>query len=91
MEDFLIGVLVGGLLFGGRSTRGFDVAAKLRGYCNRKRYKRFERKAAARGFEGEFQEQWRMHCDDMPFELQTGMESIRAFRRAETISKHGAV
>ena len=90
MEEFLIGVLVGGLLFGGRSSRGFDVGARLRAYLNRKRYERLERKAAARGFECEFQEQWRMHCDGMPFELQTGIESIRAFRRAETMSKQSA-
>ena len=89
MEEFLIGVLVGGLLFGKSSRRGVDVASSLRAYLNRKRYERFEKKAADRGFEREFQEQWRMHCDCMPFELQTGIESIRAFRRAEAISKQG--
>ena len=91
MEEFLMGVLVGGLLFGGRSTRGFDVAAKLRGYFNRKHYLRLATKARARGFENEFQEQWKMHSDCLPFELQTGIESIRAFRRAEAISKQGMV
>jgi len=50
MEEFLIGVLVGGLLFGGSSRRGFDVGAMLRSYLNRKRYERLATKARARGF-----------------------------------------
>ncbi len=91
MEEFLIGVVVGGLLFGGRgsSRRGFDIGARLRAYLNRKRYERLATKAAASGFGREFQEQWLIHSDCMPFELQTGIESIRAYRRAETISKQG--
>lgn len=87
--EFLIGVVVGGLLFGGRggsSHRGFDIGSNLHAYINRKRYERLAAKAVARGFEKEFQEQWSVY-DGVPFERQTGIESIRAFRRAEEISK----
>lgn len=50
----------------------------------------WQRKLVRVDFEREFQEHGRMHSDYIPFELQTGIESIRAFRRAEAISKQSA-
>ena len=82
--EFLIGIVVGGLLLGGCYTPSrFEdsMYGRLNGWLNKKRYERLKVKAKRLGFEAEFQEEWR-HYEDRPFALQNA-ESYRAFYRAK--------
>jgi len=82
MEEFLLGLVVGGLLCGAASRRvNENFGLRITGWLNQKRQQRLQRKAKKLGFEAEFLEEFRDY-EHIPFGLLNS-EQYRAFHRAK--------